>query len=177
MIVRYPGRAAAGQVCRVPASLVDVMPTFLAAAGLGGQVAALDGVDLAEIARRGSRDDGDRTVYSQFQHGALGVYMAVNARWKYFYSAPDRKEFLMDRREDPEEMRNRAGLAFNEGALQEMRSALFDTYRGQGYDDPLAGDAWRQYPQPQMPEDPDAGLLIQDPRWSQAYQAIPGYTD
>ena len=177
MIARFPGRAAAGQVCRVPTSLVDVMPTFLAAAGLAGKVADLDGVDLAEIARRESRDVRGRTVYSQFQRDALGVYMAVNARWKYFYSSPDRQEFLMDRREDPEEMRNRAGLVFNEGALQEMRSGLFDYYRGQGYDAPLAGNAWRQYPQPQMPVDPDAGLLIQDPRWSQAYQAIPGYSD
>ncbi|MCD6519139.1 MAG: sulfatase-like hydrolase/transferase [Anaerolineae bacterium] len=173
LVVRYPRRFAPGRVCDVPVSLVDVMPTLLSAAGIDSRPYGLDGLDLARVARGME----DRTVYSQFQRGALGVYMAVNRRWKYFYSAPDRREFLMDRLLDPEETRNRAGVVFCQGDLERMRQGLFSYYREQGFEDPLDGERWRLFPQPSLPEDPDTGLLIQDPGWSKPYQRIPGYTD
>lgn len=175
-IVRYPQRFAQGQTCRAMVSLVDVMPTLLAAAGVSTKSLDLDGIDLADIAAN-ERAYGDRTVYSQFQQGALGVYMATSRQWKYFYSAPDRREFLFDRVHDPEETRNRVGNPFGREALDEMRTALWARYRVDGYGDPLEGDHWRPFPQPSVPADPDAGLLIQDHGWAIPRQTIPGYTD
>ena len=178
MIARYPERFVGGQTVEMLTSLVDVMPTILGAAGISSANYDLDGGDLADIAASGP--DGayrDRTVYSQFQHDALGVYMAVNRRYKYFYSAPDRREFLFDRLQDPDELRSRAGITFCQGDLAEMRGGLFEFYRSQSFAEPLEGDQWRLFPQPSLPSDPDAGLLIQDAGWAKPYQAIPGYTD
>jgi choline-sulfatase len=172
MIVRYPERFDSGRICDTPVSLVDVMPTMLAAAGIDLRDYRLDGLDLAEAVGY-----DDRTVYSQYQHGPLGVYMAVNRRWKYFYSAPDRREFLFDRIHDPEETRNRAGLSLCRRELEEMRKGIFEFYRSQGFTDPIEGNRWKLSPQPSIPIDPDAGLLIQDPGWSLPHQVIPGYTD
>jgi len=187
LIARYPERFAQGAVCDAPASLVDIFPTLLAAgappsrrqagqqdAGAPGYGALLDGCDLAELA---AGQYADRTIYSQYQRGPAGVYMALNRRWKYFYSAPDRREFLMDRLHDPDETRNRAGVTFCREDAAIMRRGLFDYYRSCGYTDPLDGDGWRLYPQPDLSPDPDAGLLIQDPPWAREYQRIEGYTE
>jgi len=178
MIARYSERFAQGQICDVPASLVDVMPTLLAAAGIDTASYGLDGVDLADIAADGPESAySDRTVYSQYQKEDLGVYMALSRRWKYFYSAPDRREFLFDRIQDAEETRNRAGMSLCQRALEQMRGSLFEFYRREGFTGPIEGNHWKLFPQPSIPEDPDAGLLIQDNEWSRPYQAIPGYTD
>jgi len=184
LIVRYPNRFVPGTLCATPASLVDIMPTLCSAASAdyGHDTTAAkcalprDGLDLSEIAA-GASSSGERTIYSQYQHQELGVYMALNRRWKYSYSAPDRREFLFDRVNDPEETRNRAGLSLCSQPLESIRETLVGFYRRSGYDEPLSGDQWRLFPQPTIPADPDAALLIQDAGWSLPYQAIPGYTD
>ena len=154
------------------------MPTMLQAAGLDTSACDLDGCDLADITSHEHHTRyQDRTVYSEFQRQAQGVYMALNSKWKYFYSAPDRREFLFDRILDPEETRSRAGVTLCRGALDEMREDLFEYYRSVGFTEPLEGAQWKLFPQPTMPADPDAGLLIQDAPWAAPYQAIPGYTD
>lgn len=175
MLVRYPRRFAGGR-CDLPVSLVDVMPTMLAAAGGDAAGLDLDGSDLADVAGDPEAHT-DRRVFSQFQRREQGVYMTLDGRWKYFYSAPDRREFLFDRVEDLEETRNRAGLSLCRPQLERSRRALMDRYRADDYHEPLDGDAWRPYPQPEMPADPDEGLLIQDAPWSLPHQALPGYRD
>ena len=174
MIARYPERFAPGQICDTPTSLVDVMPTLLTTAGVDTTVYDLDGLDLADLA---ASPDRDRTVYSQYQRDALGIYMATNRRWKYFYSTPDRREFLFDRIHDPDEMRSRAGLSLCQDDLEEMRTHLFEFYRSEDFVAPIEGEDWKRFPQPSLSTDPDARLLIQDPAWAKPYQAIPGYTD
>ena len=178
MLARFPQRFAQGAVCDTPTSLVDIMPTMLAAADVPHADLALDGVDLAEVAAAGEASSlARRTVYSQYQHRDVGVYMALNRRWKYFYSAPDRREWLIDRVEDPNELRSQAGLVFRQSAVCEMRDNLWSYYRSQGYEQPLDGQAWRAFPQPSVPVDPDGDLLIQDPPWAAPYQRITGYTE
>jgi arylsulfatase len=174
LIARWPERFAQGGRCAVPTSLVDVMPTALQAAGVAPGAARLDGLDLADVAANPAQE---RTVYSQFQREALGLYMAVDRRHKYVYSAPDRREFLFDRVQDPDETRSRAGIAFCQEDVRRMKAGLLDTFRQAGMLAPLDGDDWRLYPQPEEPRDPDAGLLIQDHRWSAPYLRIEGYSD
>jgi len=178
MLSRLPGRFQGGLRCDTPTSLVDVMPTLLHAAGVDPAGQPLDGVDLYQILQRNQRDpQADRTVYSQFQHDDLGVYMSVNRSKKYIYSSPDRKEMLLDRLTDPDETRNQAGLVFRHDELAQARSELFAYYTQQGFTEPIDGDSWRTYPQPSVSDDPDTGLLIQDHRWAVPEQRIPGYSD
>jgi arylsulfatase A-like enzyme len=50
LILRAPGRIEAGQVCEVPVTSVDFLPTMLAAAGIPvAQAAVLDGIDLSPL--------------------------------------------------------------------------------------------------------------------------------
>ncbi|NLC45529.1 MAG: hypothetical protein GX766_00040 [Firmicutes bacterium] len=92
--------------------------------------------------------------------------MIVNRRWKYIYSAPDNKELLFDRKNDPEETRNRAYNPLYREAAERMRSQLISYFQKEGYTKPLSGNSWREYPPLSIPEDPDALLLMQDPEWS-----------
>ena len=105
--------------------------------------------------------------------------MTVTRAHKYYYSAPDRREFCFDRAEDPDEQRSRAGLSFCQAEVAGLRDGLIDHLRGQGYTEPLDDSGWRLYdlpPQPAGP-DPDEGLLVQDAPWSHELQRISGYTD
>jgi arylsulfatase A-like enzyme len=149
------------------------MPTVLSAAGLEPPEGQADGCDVARVAA----DGGDRTVYSFHDSGAKATYMATNRRWKYYYSVPDRREYLFDRERDPDETRNRANSPFRRKVAAQMREGLMEFYREAGFTAPLDGDEWKDFPQPTVPEDPDAGLLIQDAGWARPYMAIPGYTD
>jgi arylsulfatase A-like enzyme len=166
LLARWPGRFDAGSRCAEPASLVDILPTCLQAAGheVG---AGLDGVSLLDLA---AGDTAREAVESQLQRGAHGLYMRATRRFKYVYSAADDREWLFDAETDPDETRDAAGEAPE--VLAAQRAALLDSLRA----DELAvdGDHWRRWPAATIPADPDAELLFQDPPNSVRAPA-PGY--
>ena len=173
MLLRYPERFPAGVSEETPASLVDILPTFVNAAGGDIGAVARDGVDLAGLVGQGK----PRTVYSQLQRGNRGMYMACNGDFKYFYSAADDKEYLLDHRVDPEETRNRAYNPLCAEETEAMRTGLIGYYKQQGYTEALDGDAWKVYPKLEVSNSPDAGLLIQDAGWAKPLYRIEGYSD
>ena len=166
MLVRCPGRFDDGDICSAPVSLVDVLPTFAAAAEVDTGGMELDGLDLTATAR----GETDRVaVYSQFDSGDRGIYMVVEEDWKYFYSAPDDREFLFDRVTDPEETRNKAGLPFCQDTKAEMKEGLLGFLQEMGEEDAFTeeedGLDWKpsaEAGKPAVSGDPDSGLLIQD---------------
>ncbi|NLF15970.1 MAG: sulfatase-like hydrolase/transferase [Lentisphaerae bacterium] len=190
MLLSWPGRLAGGQVCNAPVSLVDVAPTLCAAAGTRIGSHALDGLDLASIAEGTARREavfaqhavippvaGARDLHDHPEsRAALSTYMAVSRDWKYVYSATDHREFLFDRRSDPAETRNRAGLGLCREPLQALRAALVEELRAAGETGGLQPDgSWREFPRLALSPDPDAHLLVQDHPWADT--RIPGYTN
>lgn len=182
MIVRMPGRFDSGAVCETPVSLVDVAPTFLSITETEMQSHKPSGVDLLDII---SGNSDRKYVYSQLSTGSrmaaiLGVgspamydsareevaaasmYMCVSREWKYFYSAPDDREFFFDRLGDPQEKRNKAGVKFCQEEKNAHKDALITFLREGGETAGLDGDTWRKYPTLDISDDPDSGLLIQD---------------
>jgi choline-sulfatase len=172
LMVRYPDRFPAGVVAQTPVSLLDLFPTFLGAAGVPASGTTLDGEDLAGLVGQSVK----RTIYGQFQRGDRGVYMAYDGRRKYVYSAADDKEYLLDHSVDPDETRNRAYNPLCLSDTAEMRDALIGHFRSHGYTEPLDGEGWKRFPPPKVPQSPDAGLLIQDARWSLPHYRIEGYS-
>lgn len=154
MLVRLPGRFAAGERCGTPSSLVDLLPTFAAAAGTEVES---DGTDLAELPNL-----SDRVVFSQFQTGPEALYLAANRDAKYVFSAADSREFLFQKSEDGREAVNLweapdfrdAGLSLKQALVDELTP--FEEGRG------LSDGRWTDYPRASLPRDPDAGLLFQD---------------
>jgi arylsulfatase A-like enzyme len=200
MIVRMPGRFDGGGVCDTPVSLVDVAPTFLAAAGAEIGTHSLDGVDMYDIAEGNS----DRKyVFGQISFNDFGMgrnvegrkardlskvpfkeqvamystYLCVSREWKYFYSTPDNQEFLFDKIHDPNETRNKKGILFARDALRDHKSALVQWLQEGGETAGLDGDDWKIFPKQEIDDDPDTGLLIQDGYTPWIDMEIPGYTD
>ncbi len=177
LVARYPPRFAAAQRIDAPVSLIDIFPTFLAAAGTPIP-ASVDGIDLADVARNPAQRE---MVFGSYIYGDASClntanYMALSSRWKYIYSASENRQFLFDRLIDAEETRNRAETPTAAIHTEMMRTALIHRLRQDGYTAPLDDDAhgWRVFPPPQFPQDPDAGLLFQDP--PRSLPVIPGYT-
>ena len=174
LIVRHPARFPINRRVAQPVSQVDIMPTLLAAAGIGSGGLGLQGVDLAQVA---GDSPGRQMTIGQYQSGNKAAYMALTTRWKYIYVASDNREYLFDLLVDPEETRNRAETIGYASQTRAMRQTLTDFLSQEGYTEPLDGDAWRVYPSPEFPVDPDAGLLFQDPAWAWGQMYIPRYSD
>jgi len=172
LLVSMPGRFDGGVCDDSQASLIDIAPTILRAAGIDIPQGRFDGVDLHDLH---TGECGRDTVYIQFGNKKDGLYSAINDRWKYSYSAPDNKEFLFDRINDPAETRNFAGLGACDENLKAMRKILVDYLVESGETNAVDSGAMRQYPVQEVESNPDAGLLTQDPAKMDKY--IPGYSD
>lgn len=178
LVVRYPQRFAAGEVCARPVSLVDLMPAVTAAAGCHTAGVEMDGVDLSSVA---SGESSREYVFSQFAHAGRAIYMAVGNDWKYVYSAGDDREFLFDRRTDPQDTRNLAGLGLVEKEKAAIKKVLLQYLLSVGAKEAFVETEncldWRPYPlcDESYLHNPDAGLIIQD--HDNLVLNEPGYTD
>ena len=173
MICRLPERFSAGGVCDTPVSLIDIMPTALSAAGVASS--ALDGKDMATVA---AGEENRNAVFGHYQGAHAGLYMAVTKEWKYIWSAADNKELLFDRIKDPNELRNRAYNVACGGAVRKMRNMLQNHIRTMpGHEEVVNEDGWIVKPPVTLPDDPDAGLIVQDPPCFRDRLYIPGYSD
>lgn len=165
MVARFPERFPAGITCDAPVSLVDIFPTFAAAAATDTSGLELPGEDLAAIAANSAERE---VVFSQFGKDEKAIYMVVGRQWKYFYSVAEQREFMFDRINDPNETRNRANLRLTAKPKAEMKRLLIDHLLREGPADALievdGKFDWKPFPKLDMSylDDPDAELLFQD---------------
>jgi len=165
MIVRYPERFAANEICDQAVNLVDVFPTIAAASSTDVSNVDLDGIDMSEIAAGNSERE---VVFSQFNEGETAIYMAVSREWKYFYSAGDDHEFFFDRINDPRESSNKAGLLFLKEPKEKMKQCLLEYLKAEkateAYIETESGLDWKRYPRYDYSflEDHDKNLGRQD---------------
>ncbi len=162
LIVRYPDRFRAGEVCDSVCSLVDVAPTILEGCGLD-TIDQHEGHDLAETA---AGNPADRPgVICQYSQRESGLYGLIDDDFKYVFSAADDQEWLYRRWPGEPEERSLAGNQAYLQTTERMREALTGWFRDDGYTDVLDGDGWRVYPpeeRPSVDENPDHGLLYQE---------------
>lgn len=161
LLVRAPADIAPRGQIDTPVSLLDLFPTFAAAAGADEPAPSREGQNLIEIAAGKS----DREyVFSQFSEGNTGLYMIAGRDLKYIYSAADRQEWLIDLRVDPDETKNWAGNPRYVDRLQTMRRLLIERFERDGYEMAVRDGEWRDYEAPAFPvPGGDDGLLFQDP--------------
>jgi arylsulfatase A-like enzyme len=160
LIARWPRHFGPGVRCPRPATLLDIGPTMLRAAGISDWEISAESCDLASV---GAGDTKREYVFSQFSARSTGLYMAADLRWKYIYSAADEREWLLDKETDPLETQNLAESSVHAGQLARMRSACIERFRRDGYTGAITGRTWRRFGVRTLPEDPNYGLLFQDP--------------
>ncbi|MEM7624171.1 MAG: sulfatase-like hydrolase/transferase [Planctomycetota bacterium] len=160
MIVRWPDGRHAGARIGIPTTLLDIVPTCLASAGVESPQVHAEGSDLSEIAERG---DPRRVVYSQFQRGRYALYMAATRHEKFVHSAPDDRSWVFRTATAgaPEELLidNTAKQVGQRLDLQLRRRFTSDSYTHA-----VESGHWVAYEKPEADfTSPDAGLFFQDP--------------
>jgi arylsulfatase A-like enzyme len=144
LVVRWPGRVAAGRTFDVPVSLVDVAPTAYALLGLAPPAEPVEGRSLARALADGAAPEA-LPVYLYRRHFAgeqraetwvVGEKFGVrDGRWKYVDGPEEKTRELFDLDADPKELVNRLG---DEPNATEALAARVAGWRG-GRTGPAAG--------------------------------------
>ena len=171
LIISWPGKVPAREACASAVSTVDLLPTVAEATGMPWRENEVDGVPLQRTLLGNSNR---KYVVGQLNREDRGVYFIFDGRYKYIYSAPDQKEYLLDTKTDPSETRNHALMDGGKPHLERLRKALIEQFKCDGYTVPLDGNGWRQYPPAKLPT---AGQAAgnQNARWIDPYLHVPGY--
>ena len=149
-IVRWPGTTKPGAVCEVPATHVDIFPTFLALAGGTPPAQPLDGTSLLPLFRDPSASLARAGIFAHMP-GYLGagadtwrttpVGVVISGDWKLMEFYEDRRVELYNLREDIGEAKNLAPSRPEKA--EELLAAL---------------TAWRRDTGARMPEPHKAGV-------------------
>ncbi len=93
-----------------PASLVDLLPTFMGIAEGAGWTSPVETLDGEDLATKLDRAETDRPVYAEYLAEATTspIFMLRQGWFKYVYSADD-PPLLFDLENDPHERENLAG--------------------------------------------------------------------
>ena len=140
LIVRWPGVAPAGALCREPVSSIDFYPTMLEMAGLSGDAkhnARVDGRSLVRLLKNpgASLDREDLFFHYPHYYPTTTPASAILARdWKLVEYHEDGRTELYDLGRDPGESRDLAG------DMPEIRAKLLARLQ-----------AWRKSVDAQMP--------------------------
>ena len=122
LIVRAPGVAAGGGVCKAPVSHVQLAPTLADLCGVRLE-APVDGPSLVP-ALRNPDVGGEAPVFAEFDlKSKQPKYMIRRGDWKYCLYKDDLPE-LFDLRSDPEELNNLALDPAQNGRVEALRAAL-----------------------------------------------------
>lgn len=123
------------------------------------------GIPIARYLGGNCRAPERRTpVLFHYARGKNAILGAVDDRWKYAWSAPDQKEFLFERRDQPEK-HNLAEAKSAAPALQRLRETVQNRAAEHSFSRKALdrAGAWKTQRPAKMPANPDAGLLYQDP--------------
>ncbi|MEM7462498.1 MAG: choline-sulfatase [Pseudomonadota bacterium] len=119
---------AAGRA-ETPASLVDLLPTFMGIAdgsGWTSPVEKLDGEDLSTFL---TSPDKDRVIFAEYLAEATTspIFMVRQGRFKYIHSETD-PPLLFDVENDPDEINNLAGLPEHSEMEEQLRSIVLEKW-------------------------------------------------
>ncbi|MBX6316471.1 MAG: sulfatase, partial [Isosphaeraceae bacterium] len=137
LLLRWPGHLPAGAVYEPPVIALDLLPTFLAAAGVKPTDAdRLDGVDL--LPYLAGRSDGDRPPHDRLYWRYGGRAALREGRWKLVRDGGRKPWELYDLTRDPGEQHD---LAAREPAVVERLQAAWAAWNA-----PLAPPLWGSGP-------------------------------
>ncbi len=125
LIIRWPGVTPEGSTNPHFVRNMDLMPTFIRAAG-GTPPEGIDAVDLTPLLHGRSDTEWTDSVYVEYHGDVWGPYTQRMVRtddYKYVFNPYDLDE-LYDLRADPYEMTNRVSDPAYKEILNEMRARL-----------------------------------------------------
>jgi len=173
LICRHPSSFKMNATCETPVSLVDILPTTLHSC-TDDYNSLADGVALQDIANNKSQRE---RVFGHYQQADSALYMSQSKSYSYIYSASDDKEFLFDRKRDPQQCKNLAYNLMYKHIVTSERSKLIDHLSQYESSSEICTEtAFITQPAKKPYIDPDQGLIIQDPECFLDNFYIEGYS-
>ncbi|BDP44315.1 arylsulfatase (plasmid) [Deinococcus aetherius] len=145
LVVRWPGQLPAGTETHALVGLADLPPTLLSAAGVDSAPLSPDGVNLLPLLH-GEVGRVREVLTGQFQHGPLGLYLSMNERHKYIYSAADDLEILLNHSSTLSETENLAGRPEFAQVGRDLKEHVLSRLARDGHEAAVMGGDWRRYP-------------------------------
>ncbi|MBI1313442.1 sulfatase-like hydrolase/transferase [bacterium] len=128
LILRWPGKIAAGRRSEALVANYDVMPTVLAQAGLGEKmphVPKSPGRDFSgQLLTDAGKRDGHDAVFYEFE----GLRCVRTLDWKYVHRHPNGPHELYDLKADPDEFNNLVDDPQHAAQRRELKQKLDDFY-------------------------------------------------
>ena len=126
LFIKLPG-AEPGRVA-TPASLVDLLPTFMGIAtgtAWSSDIEALDGTDLTPAITNKDSTDTERPIYAEYLAEATTapIFMIRRGRYKYISSVAD-PALLFDIESDPDELENLVGTSEHTERVAQFQSEV-----------------------------------------------------
>ncbi len=155
LLARLPETFACNHQTTTAVSLVDLFPTFLDLAGI--KPSEDDNLPGSSLRILVESDDSDRVVFSQFQAKWMGHYLATNGREKFVHSAADRRSWNFEIGDEIKE------TPVQSISTSELESAALAEFALHPATEAVVEGTWQAHDVPPWPDDPDYGLLRQDP--------------
>lgn len=164
-IVSWPGQVPQGEVRHQLVGLADVLPTCIAAADRSPEALPalnVDGAETLSLARDAAATGRD-AVIGQLAEKERGLYAVIEPEWKYIYSAPDNREYLLYRGAgegpacDTNECADHAAEAKHQPTLERLRHTLLERFQRDNYHVPLdasTATGLRHFPPPKLAWEP-----------------------
>lgn len=123
------GGAFAGGSAATPASLVDLLPTFMGVAEGSGWTSSVEKLDGEDLSTKLDAIDKDRAIYAEYLAEATTapIFMVRQGRYKYIHSVDD-PPLLFDVESDPNERRNLAGTPEHAATEDRLRSFVLQRW-------------------------------------------------
>jgi choline-sulfatase len=151
LLLRWPGRTAAGSVCKDPVDLTDILPTLIEELDLpyfNPHSGPLPGASLLGKDGGGLRDTREFS-FSDYHCGKDRWIAARSDRYKYALHAADGgREELFDLYDDPNETRNL--VAENPELASQMRDRVLAWEKQYGLSESFDNGHFSTFPRPQQ---------------------------
>ncbi|WP_168122459.1 sulfatase-like hydrolase/transferase [Paenibacillus sp. HB172176] len=150
MLAKWPGRIDPGTRCDEVASLLDLFPTFVKAAGGGLPEYAMPGVDLLDLL---SGKEARQVVCSEYYAESHYLLHVRSREWKYLFYQNGGFESLFHLAEDPRELKDLAGDQRYAAVKEALRTAAEQWIRDYGNPEWALGDEGRLRSKPYLKKD------------------------
>jgi choline-sulfatase len=157
MICSWPGRLPEGERRESVASLIDVVPTMLDAAGVD-RPDYLEGDSMLALLEDAEAEWKDEAFVEYLAHGAIHPQACVRrGRYKFIYSMHEPPQ-LYDLAEDPDELVNLGGQSRFGGMVRDFERELLSWWPARELDDAIRRSqrlrriVFQGQPPPQTPE-------------------------
>jgi len=160
-VIRYPSLVERNSICKMPVSLIDILPSLLDVLDIPKANLQLDGESIFKLINGTAKRE---YIYSQLSNGETGLYMLANENEKVIYSAADDKLLYFDTRVNQREEKNLINTVHYGCEALKIKDKLIQILKT-NVPNAIDKNDFKKYPLKCVSENKNEGLIYQDQIW------------